>query len=133
MKYPAQVYAIVFAEKGKIYVGLSHNPQKRFAAHQNLLKAGRHPVEDFQADYDASEGKRLGLVVLEDVASEDERHKEHRWQVALHTYEREHGYNYKDPTARRETERAENRKRCKAFLKDSIRRAVHATNERSQH
>ena len=127
MKYPAWVYSISIKGNTKHYVGLSHNPGKRFAVHRAHLRAGTHPVEDFQADYNASVSKELCFLWLEEVASESERFKEHKWQLWLHSYERERGYNYKDPTARTELEKAKGKKRVKAYLKDRIRKAIHIT------
>ena len=121
MKYPAHVYAIYF--NGKAYIGISHNPEKRFVAHQSHLRTGTHPVEDFQADYDASKSKKLFFLRLEDVESETERWKEHKWQYKFNSYDRHYGYNYKDPTARTVTERYERKARCKTALKDRIRKA----------
>ena len=121
MKYPAYVYAVYLGTKP--YIGISHNPDKRFAAHRAHLQAGTHPVEDFQADYDASANKELHLLRLEEVASESERWKEHKWQYYFRSYEREHGYNYKDPTARTEVEKAERKEHVKTYLKDRMRNA----------
>lgn len=123
MKYPAWVYYVGLIGSPRSYIGLSHDPEKRFAQHQSALRAGRHPVEDFQADYDASEIKKPYFLRLEKVGSETERFKEHEWQLRFRTYDREHGYNYKDPTARTETEKAEKKKRCKTFLRERTRKA----------
>lgn len=134
MKYPAYVYMLAF-NNGKYYVGLSANPAARFACHKSLLQLGRHPVEDMQADYNASPDRYLDYCILDTVETKSERHKEHRWQLALRTYERDFGYNYKDPTKRREQEKADNRERCMAFLKRRMNKVLSAathTHERSQ-
>lgn len=129
MKYPAYIYVMVVGGTGKTYVGISANPKARFARHKSLLQAGKHPVEDMQADYNASTNKHLSYFVMEKVNTETERFKEHRWQVKLQSYDRSRGYNYKDPTARGETARAEKRAQCKVFLKERIQKAVYPHRE----
>lgn len=122
MKYPAYVYGISIDGVPKPYIGISHNPDKRFAAHLAHLRAGTHPVEDFQSDYDASESKKLHLVRLDEVKDETERWKEHKWQLDCRSYERAHGYNYKDPTAASELRKKAMRDRVMAHLKDQVRK-----------
>lgn len=128
MKYPAWVYTITILGVPKVYVGLSSDPKKRFAQHESALRAGRHPVEDMQADYDTS-NKKLFFCPLEEVKTKSERFKEHKWQLQYRSYDRKYGYNYKDPTARVETARAEQRKQYIAFQKDRIRKVVYAHRE----
>lgn len=124
MKFPAYVY-MLFLGNNKYYVGMSATPELRFACHRSLLQRGVHPVEDLQADYNASPDKYLDYYILDTAETESERWKEHKWQVALRTYEREYGYNYKDPTARAERARAKEKTRCKTALKNRIRKAVY--------
>lgn len=123
MHYPAQVYVLLL-NTGKYYVGLSHDPDKRFKLHRSLLHLGKHPVEDMQADYNASADKYLDYFILTTVETESERYREQQWQLALRTNEREFGYNYKDPTARRAMAEAEQRKKVKAYLKSRLEKGV---------
>ena len=129
MKYPAKVYFILLGASGRVYIGLSSNPKRRFEQHRYLLSVGKHPVEDMQADYDASDSKYVTYGILDEVATKSERFKEHKWQLQYRSYDRKYGYNYKDPTARVETARAEQRKRCVAFHKDRMRRVIYAGKE----
>lgn len=122
MKYPAYVYVLLVGATGKVYIGLSANPKARFARHKSLLLAGKHPVEDMQADYDALEDKYLNYVVVEEVRTPSERFKEHKWQTVLRSYERGRGYNYKDPTVRTGREEHERRKHFKEVLRTRMLR-----------
>lgn len=123
MKYPAYVYMLVF-NNGKYYVGMSANPEHRFACHVSLLQRGTHPVEDMQADYNASPDKYVDYYILTTVESKSERYREQQWQLALRTNEREFGYNYKDRAARAAMIAAEKRKQCKAILKSRLKKGV---------
>lgn len=98
MKYPAWVYALTNDVTGRTYVGITSNPSRRKSAHLSALKRKAHTVEDLQADYDKY-GAVFSFRILEYVPVRATRNAEFAWSMKLRTYEREYGYNYKDPTA----------------------------------
>ena len=100
MKYPAWVYIITHNPTGKKYVGISSNPRKRISCHLSCLRNGKHPVEDMQSDYYQYGGDYSFQIVSEVKAYDPRRNWELHWQLETRSLEREHGYNYKDPTAR---------------------------------
>lgn len=96
MRYPAQIYAIWHEGTGRVYVGVSCDPVKRYDQHVGALRHGKHPVELFQMDYNLF-GKELTLVILETINSKQERRKEFKRQTRLRSLDPKHGYNYRDP------------------------------------
>ena len=96
MKLPKWVYAITLEATGKIYVGMTQDPAQRYRHHTYLLRKGKHPVEDMQADYNTYGGP-VTIRVLDKVETPEEKGKEFGWQLNLRTLERGQGYNYKDP------------------------------------
>lgn len=92
--YPRYVYLIRHKSTQKVYVGSSANPEKRYSTHVYNLKTGKHPVEDFQQDYDKDDG--LEYEVVDTIKTEQEDIKEYEWMEKLGSRNRETGYNYKD-------------------------------------
>lgn len=98
MKYPAWVYALTNEVTGRTYVGITSSPSRRRSSHLSALRRKKHPVEDMQADYDKY-GDVFTFRILEHVPVRSFYNAEFAWSMKLRTYEREYGYNYKDPTA----------------------------------
>lgn len=64
----------------------------------NLLRRGKHPVEDMQNDYNTY-GEVFEGIILEEFSPKDFdgiTRKEGYWQHAFNTKDRSKGYNYKD-------------------------------------
>lgn len=100
MKLPRQIYAILHEPTQKRYIGSSANVQRRFQAHMSALLRRQHPVEDMQADFDRY-GGAYSLTVLGEIRNWDEKEFEYGWMIRYATYDRQHGYNYKDPAMTR--------------------------------
>lgn len=98
MNYPLWVYALTNVVTGRTYVGITGNPSRRKSAHLSALRRKKHTVEDLQTDYDKY-GDVFSFRILEYVPHRTGRNAEFAWSMELRTYEREYGYNYKDPTA----------------------------------
>lgn len=95
MKLPRQIYAIRHEPTQKMYIGSSANVCSRFKAHISHLRRGTHPVEDMQADFDRYGGD-YQLFILGEIQTFSERSLEYGWMIRYATYDRRHGYNYKD-------------------------------------
>lgn len=96
MKLPKWVYALTLDATGKTYIGMTQAPTLRYKQHLQRLRAGTHPVEDMQTDYNVY-GGAVSFRVLDKVETWADRRKEFQWQLKLHTLDRSRGYNYKDP------------------------------------
>lgn len=95
LKCPRKVYLITNIVNGKMYVGSSNNPNRRYRYHISLLKSGKHPVEDMQNDF-LKYGNCFNLSIIDSINSYEERNKEYEWMQKLKTVDRKSGYNYKD-------------------------------------
>ena len=98
MKFPRTVYVITHDQTKKKYVGSTHNLKKRIANHLNLLRAGKHPVEDMQKDFNDF-GEDFTVEILDEINSIAESTREYEWMDRLNSNIRGVGYNYKDKMA----------------------------------
>ena len=98
MIIPRQVYVIKHNVTNKMYVGSSGKLKDRIANHMYLLRAGNHPVEDMQKDFNEF-GEDYTVEILDEINSIDESNKEYEWMNKLQSNIRGTGYNYKDHTA----------------------------------
>ena len=94
-----QIYALRHEPTKRIYIGSSARPGARYRCHLSLLRNGKHPVGDMQADYDAH-GEDYSLYILEEVSAKEHRAKEFAWMEKYQSYIRGNGYNYRDRTAK---------------------------------
>ena len=46
-----QVYMILHNPTGRMYIGQSTKVEQRIKHHMTMLRAGKHPVEDMQKDF----------------------------------------------------------------------------------
>lgn len=97
MRLPRQVYALQHVATGKIYIGSTANPYRRFLQHLNRLKNGTHNSTDLQADYDRHENKDISFTILDEIKTFADRIKEYEWMEYYQTFDRSRGYNYADP------------------------------------
>ncbi len=95
MEFPRKVYMIRHKATNKVYIGSSANVDRRYSVHLSQLRNGKHPVEDFQQDFD-EHGEKLDFFILDEINSSDELDKEYAWMDAYESYKRPYGYNYKD-------------------------------------
>lgn len=93
--YPRSVYTIKNTKTGKIYVGSSCEPDRRFECHMSALRRGRHSVKDMQKDFERY-GDCFEFSIVDEMSSPNERDKEFEWMFQLKTYDRSVGYNYQD-------------------------------------
>lgn len=90
-----KVYAIQHNVTKRIYIGSTTNVDTRYLAHIGALRAGKHKVEDMQADFNEY-GEDYSLFVLDEINEFADRIKEYEWMDRYDTFTRGVGYNYKD-------------------------------------
>lgn len=95
------VYKITHEVTGRVYIGSSNDPQRRYQAHLSALRNGKHPVEDMQMDFDEFGGS-FNFEVIDTISDESENHKEYDHMVACRSNVRGKGYNYKDKNCKTE-------------------------------
>lgn len=95
MRYPRKVYAIRHNKTNRVYIGSSANPDVRFVAHINALRANRHKVDEMQKDYNWF-GEDYSFTILDTIENIGENGKEYKWQEEMRSNTVECGYNYKD-------------------------------------
>lgn len=111
MDYPRTVYMIRHNKTKRIYIGSSKYPETRYKKHMTMLRSGKHPVEDMQADFDEY-GEDYTLDLLEVITKFEDRSHEYDWMRKYNSHIRGIGYNYKDAANR---ERTRNRSREKLW------------------
>lgn len=90
-----EVYMIRHNVTGRMYIGRSGKLQKRIYQHLCLLRAGKHPVEDMQKDFDEyGEDFTISVLGAENISN---RYFEIEMMEKYRSIERGIGYNYKDP------------------------------------
>ena len=105
------IYLIKCNTTGRGYVGRTQKFNQRVKWHFEMLRAGKHSVEEMQKDFDKYGEGSFSFELLDTAKPGDceinnsGNSKEHKWQEALKTYDIRYGYNYKDtrfhPTARK--------------------------------
>lgn len=95
MKLPRTVYLIRHNKTKRVYIGSSNNPPRRFKAHMDALRRGKHPVEDMQADFDKY-GEDYSIEFLEVIEKYEDGMHEYDWMRKYNSHIRGIGYNYKD-------------------------------------
>lgn len=98
MIIPRQVYVITHNVTKKMYVGSSGKLKDRISNHMYALRAGKHPVEDMQKDFNEF-GEDYTVEILDEINSIDEAGKEYEWMNKFQSNIRGVGYNYKDHSA----------------------------------
>jgi hypothetical protein len=78
-----------------MYIGSSHDVEKRYKSHVWALRSGRHTVADMQDDYDEY-GEDYSLYILGEITEFEERGAEYEWMRKYQTIQRGVGYNYMD-------------------------------------
>ncbi len=74
--------------------------EERIRNHIFALRAGKHPVEDMQKDFN-DYGEDYSYLMLDEIQTFDEKAKEYEWMKKCNSYNRNTGYNYKDHTAKK--------------------------------
>lgn len=95
MKLPRKVYLLRHTMTGRMYIGSSADVEARHMNHLYALRAGNHPIEDMQKDFDEY-GENFTFTVLDEIKTLDESEKEYQWMREFKSYVRGVGYNYKD-------------------------------------
>ena len=96
MKFPRYVYVIKHNHTGKVYVGSAEDAERRYSSHLVSLRSHKHPVEDFQDDFDKF-GEDLTFRVVDVITKGMDDAKEYEWIERYSSFIRGVGYNYKDP------------------------------------
>ena len=96
MNYPFFIYELRNKANGKIYIGMTANPNQRFHKHLYDMKSGKHPVPLMNEDFAKYGSDSFEFNVIDTVHNDDEVRKEKYWQLKLRTREPEFGYNYKE-------------------------------------
>ena len=90
------IYCIRNRVTGRVYVGMTKNPTRRFEQHLSALRGGRHKNELMQEDF-CKYGNVFSLEILSTDAHCQEQTKQ-KWILKFKSYDRKYGYNYKDPS-----------------------------------
>ena len=81
---------------GRVYIGMTQNPQRRFEQHLSALRGRKHKNELMQEDFDRY-GSVFSLEIL-DTDARCQEHAEQKWILKFKSYDKRYGYNYKDPS-----------------------------------
>lgn len=90
-----KIYAIQHNKTKRIYIGSSIRPEERYMSHIYNLRAGKHPVEDMQSDFN-EHGENFSFYILDEWENFADRTKEYDWMHKYNSTQRGIGYNYKD-------------------------------------
>ena len=90
-----KIYMIRHNMTGRMYIGRSKRPDERTKHHFVLLRAGKHPVEDMQKDFDEY-GDDFSITILCDSTRYD-NNSEIEMMEKYRSCVRGIGYNYNDP------------------------------------
>lgn len=91
------VYLLKNKVTNRVYVGRTRCPRRRYKDHMNALISHRHKNELMQADFDKCGADSFEMEIVEQHENVTRKGIEGKWMLRLKTYDREHGYNYKDP------------------------------------
>ena len=91
------IYLLKNKETGRVYVGRTSYPEKRFQIHMSALRGRRHDNELMQADFDMYGESSFEMEIVEERDTLNRSGLEGAWMLKLRTYDKEFGYNYKDP------------------------------------
>lgn len=125
VKLPRTIYLLRHNPTGRIYIGSSASPERRYKRHIEDLRKGNHPVEDMQSDF-YEYGEDYSFELLDVINDSHESKKEYDLQLRFHSHIRGIGYNYKD---------WENRKRVrptKSSKGELLRRIKNLTDEEAE-
>lgn len=91
------IYKIECIANDKCYVGRTNNIQKRFNSHKSMLRNGVHPCKPMQADFNDFGEEYFIFEVLDHCDDYMESFElERKWMVELRTFERDHGYSWRE-------------------------------------
>ena len=100
------IYKVECRSNGRAYIGRTENFQRRKQSHLTALRSNRHPNEEMQNDFLKYGEKKFVISTLcqvirgfrGDVNSDGKVEK--FWMDYFKSYDRQFGYNYKDPKYR---------------------------------
>lgn len=96
MELPAYVYFIKCSVNGRIYVGRTKNPEKRWASHLQALRKRQHDIYLLQTDFDKYGEKSFQFMTVAKINEYEERVLEKDLMLFMETYDPNKGYNYAD-------------------------------------
>lgn len=98
------IYRIKCKENGKSYIGRSSNLSARIKGHMSALRSNRHSSEIMQEDFNRYGAEAFEVSVLDIIPfsriylTPVDIVKPEKFYMGLYkTYDKEYGYNYKDP------------------------------------
>ena len=101
------IYKIECLANRKKYIGRTASPKYRCQTHRAKLINGKHSNEDMQADFNLYGEKEFTFEILQQCSRKREKNNdcidgniEKGYMALFETYDRNHGYNYKDPAYR---------------------------------
>lgn len=87
------IYKITNKTNNKIYIGSSKNIRKRWKAHRNLLRSGKHYNEYLMAAYNKYGSENFIWETIEFTNISNLQDREQYWINFFESYNREKGYN----------------------------------------
>ena len=96
------IYAIRHRKTNRMYIGrTTRTLEGRIGAHLQDLRANKHSVEDMQKDFNEY-GEDFEFYILDVVDTDpfNVQKREKDYMRKYRTYDKQYGYNYKDPMAR---------------------------------
>lgn len=94
------VYLLKNNANNRVYVGRTYNPELRLRQHLSALRSNRHTNELMQKDFNTYGENVFSIEVVEENENLTRSGIERKWMLKLKSYDKEHGYNYKDPLFR---------------------------------
>ena len=91
------VYLLKNNVTNRIYVGRTHSPEFRLRQHMSALRSNRHTNELMQTDFNTYGEHTFSFEVVDKKENLTRSGIEGLWILKLKTYDKKHGYNYKDP------------------------------------
>ena len=90
------IYCLKNNVTGRVYVGMTTNPNNRYKQHLSALYGKRHKNNLMQEDFNKY-GDTFTFEILEKGVC-CQNHAELRWILRFKSFDKEFGYNYKDPS-----------------------------------
>lgn len=91
------VYLLKNNKTKRIYVGRTCCPEMRFKEHMGQLRNNRHKNELMQSDFNQYGETSFAFEIVDEGENITRKGIEGGWMLKLKTYDKQYGYNYKDP------------------------------------
>lgn len=94
----AFIYKIQNVENGKIYIGSTISPRKRWNEHKGQLKKGKHHSSYLQNSWNKYGEECFVFEIIDECSLENQFSLEREWVIKEKTSDAEYGYNMAIPT-----------------------------------